>query len=772
MPRRQPNYMFTRTLFGVVVLLSGLSWLESNAAPVMHVADTPLPAGSRVLPAGKLPADGRLGPLKDLNGYFPFTVPTSREQWQDRAEQVRRQIQVATGLWPMPEKTPLNAVVYGAIDREGYTVEKVYFESYPGHFVTGSLYRPKGAKGKLPGVLCPYGHFPGGRFNVMPLDLPDETAPTVKKQITAGAERFEVSGQHPVQAYPVQLARMGCVAFQYDMEGYADCVQIPLEVAHSNNPQRPQMNTPHDWGFFSPQADLRLQSIMGLQTYNSIRALDFLCQLPDVDPDRLAVTGASSGGTQTLLVCAIDPRPSVAVPAVMVSTGMQGGCTCENCELLRLDTGNVEFAALFAPKPLCAIAANDWTKDLATKGGPELQQLYDLLGAHDNLQITPLLQFPHNFNYVSRGVMYGWMNKHLKLGLTEPVVEEDFVPLSKEEMTVWDDKHPPPPAGEEYERSLLRTMTEDSQRQLAKLVPHDDKSLSAFRHTVGDAWDVLIGRDVSKAADVEFQQVGDTVRHEKFLQKKGLLRYKPSQEELPTIVLEPRGETRRTVIWLDPSGKAALLTADGSPQPVIRKLLENGAQVVGLDLLEQGELLLDGKPLLQTRQVVTKNRNSAAYTFGYNRALFAQRVHDVLTAVSYFRGDDQSWGAIDVVGLNGAGSWAAAAKAMAGKAVERVVIDTSGFRFANVPAVDHPDFLPGGAKYFDLPGLLALCAPGELWLRGEKAPAGTEQAANGADGIALVTAAYESAGAKDKLTLDDSPAENAEAAAVDWLLRK
>ncbi|HEY2828141.1 MAG TPA: alpha/beta hydrolase family protein [Pirellulales bacterium] len=724
------------------------------------------------MPSGRLPADSRLGTLKDLNGYFPFVPPGSREEWDDRVEHVRRQIQVATGLWPLPEKTPLNAVVYGSIDREGYTVEKVYFESYPGHFVTGNLYRPKNAKGKLPGVLCPYGHFSDGRFNVMPVDSTDEKVVTVKKQIAAGAERFEASGSHPVQAYPVQLARMGCIAFQYDMEGYADCTQIPFEVAHSNKEPRPQMDTPHDWGFFSPQADLRLQSIMGLQTYNSIRALDFLCELPDVDPSRLAVTGASSGGTQTLLVCAIDPRPSVAVPAVMVSTAMQGGCTCENCDLLRIGIGNVDFAALFAPKPLCAIAANDWTKDLATKGGPELQQLYDLLGAHDNVEISPFLQFPHNFNYVSRNAMYQWMNKHLKLGLSEPVVEEDFVPSSREELTVWDDKHPKPPGGEEYERSLLRTMIEDSQRQLTKLVPRDDKSLSAFRHVVGDAWEVLIGRDVSKAADVEFQRIGETVRRETFLQKKGVLRYKPQNEELPTILLEPRGETRRTVIWLDPAGKAALLAPDGSPKPHIRKLLESGVQVVGIDLFQQGEFLPDGKPLQHTPQVVNKQHNSAAYTYGYNRALFAERVHDVLTAISYFRGDDQSWGAIDVVGLHGAGHWAAAAKATAGKAVERTVIDTGGFRFANVPAVDHPDFLPGGAKYFDLPGLLALCAPGEIWLRGEVATAGPDQAAVNADSADLVMAAYQTAGAKDKITLDNSASDKAEAAAVEWLLRK
>ncbi len=168
----------------------------------------------------------------------------------------------------------------------------------------------------------------------MPLDSTDEKAPPSKSKSTMAQNGLKPVDNIPSRRIPVQLAHMGCIAFQYDMEGYADSVQIPFEVAHSNKNPRPEMNSPHDWGFFSPQADLRLQSILGLQTYNSIPRIDFLCQLPDVDPDRLAVTGASSGGTQTLLVCAIDPRPAVAVPAVMVSTAMQGGCTCENAELL------------------------------------------------------------------------------------------------------------------------------------------------------------------------------------------------------------------------------------------------------------------------------------------------------------------------------------------------------------------------------------------------------------------------------------------------------
>jgi len=169
---------------------------------------------------------------------------------------------------------------------------------------------------------------------------------------------------------------MGCVVFNYDMVGYADSLQL------NHRPGvRPEINTPENWGFFSPQAELRLQNMLGLQTYNSIRALDFLCSLPDVDPKHIGVTGASGGGTQTFLLCAIDPRPAVAFPAVMVSTDMQGGCTCENACYLRISTSNVEIAALFAPKPLGLTAANDWTREMPEKGFPQLQEHYRMLGA-------------------------------------------------------------------------------------------------------------------------------------------------------------------------------------------------------------------------------------------------------------------------------------------------------------------------------------------------------------------------------------------------------
>src|SRR5207237_403732 len=266
--------------------------------------------------------DARLQPPKDLNGYFPLKVPKSKEEWAKRAEQVRRQIAVAEGIWPLPEKTPLNAVVHGAIDKGDYTVEKVYFESVPGFFVTGNLYRPKNKSGKQPGVLFPHGHFTDGRF----IDIGRQA---VRKEIVIGSERFENGGRSLLQALPVQCARMGCVCFHYDMIGYADSTQLSFELGHRFAKQRPEMNATENWGLFSPQAEAHLQSIMGLQTWNSVRALDFLLSLPEVDSSRIAMTGASGGGTQTMLLSGIDPRITLSFPAVMVSTAMQGGCTCE-----------------------------------------------------------------------------------------------------------------------------------------------------------------------------------------------------------------------------------------------------------------------------------------------------------------------------------------------------------------------------------------------------------------------------------------------------------
>ena len=698
-------------------------------------------------PAGKVPADVRLQDLKDLNGYFPFTPSASREAWAVRAEEVRRRILVSQGLWPLPTRTPLNAVIHGRIDRGDHTVEKVFFESAPGFYVTGNLYRPKGAKGRVPGVLFAHGHWKDAR-------LSEETEAKLRVEIATGQERFEQGGRSRFQAMCVQLARMGCVVWQWDMLSDSDSRQFSAEIVHRFAKQRPEMNTVENWGLYSPQAEARLQSIMGLQTWNAIRSLDFLLSLPDVDPERTAITGASGGGTQTMLLAAIDPRIRLSFPAVMVSTAMQGGCTCENASLLRIGTGNVEFAALFAPGPQGMTTANDWTKEMSTKGFPELQKHYALLGAPKHVMLHRGEHFPHNYNAVSRSAFFTWLNQHFRLGAKEPVLERDFTPLSRAELTVWDAAHPEPKAaGPDFERALLKWFSDDASRQLTAAAADPARRESELRAGI----EVVVGRTYAAAGAVEWRETA-AAAGSAYRRLSGLARNVTHGEELPVTLLLPARADGRLVVWLDEAGKAGLVAADGSPRPAVARLLEAGVAVLGADLLFQGDFNADGAVPARTR-VVANPREFAGYTFGYNHALLAQRAHDVLSLVKLARGGMGGFTAksVALAGVSGLGQVAAAARAVAGAAIDRAAIDTRGFRFGRLLDYRDPSFLPGGAKYLDVPGLLVAGAQGPLWLAGEGAAP------------ALVADAYRTAGATERLAVHTSG--DAAAAAAEWLSR-
>ncbi len=666
-------------------------------------------AGPRVMKQGALPADSRLLPLKDLDGYFPFQPPSSVEVWNQRAEQVRRRIRVSQGIWPEPTRTPLNPVIHGRVERDGYSVEKVYFQSRPGLFVTGNLYRPKNPQGKVPGVLFAHGHWTDAR-------LSEATDAELRRELAEGEERFEEGGRSRFQSLCVQLARMGCVVWQWDMLGNSDSQQISMGLAHGFARQRPEMNTLEDWGLFSPQAEARLQSVMGLQTWNAVRSVDFLLSVPEVDPARIAVTGASGGGTQSMLLAAIDPRVALSFPAVMVSTAMQGGCTCENSSLLRVGTGNVEFAALFAPKPQGMTSANDWTREMATKGFPELQRLYELLGAKDKVLLKRGEHFPHNYNAVSRSAFYTWLNRHFALGQKEPVIEQDYRRLSREELTVWDAQHPAPVAADPtFEKRLLRDWHLDDQKQLANAASDPAR----FREVFGGGWDTVLNASIDQAPPLRWNL---TLKEDRgtWLEMSGLLRNESAQRELPAVFCHPKQWNGRTTLWLSGDGKAGIFAADGSLRPEVKQLVEGGTSVIGVDLLHQGEFLADGKPLEATPKV-RNPREAWAYTFGYNPSVFAWRVEDVLSVLRFVRDHEQKSSRIDLVGVEGAGPVAAAARAQARGVVGRAALDLGGFRFARLLDLRHPDFTPGAAKYGDVGGLLALAAPAATLVLGEEA---------------------------------------------------
>lgn len=703
--------------------------------------------GPRALPEGFQPADSRLRPLKDLDGYFPFTPAKSKAEWEKRAEYVRRQILVSQGLWPMPTRASLNAVVHGRREFPEYTVEKVYFESAPGFFVTGNLYRPRQPKGKVPVVLFAHGHWQNARLSI-------ETPERLRQEIASGQERFEQGGQSRFQSLCVQAARMGSVVWQWDMVSDSDSKQLSRMLVHRFARQRPEANTVQDWGLYSTQAESHLQSIMGLQTWNAIRSLDFVLGLPEVDPTRVAITGASGGGTQAMLLAAVDPRVTLSFPAVMVSTAMQGGCTCENSSVLRVNTGNIEFAALFAPKPQGMTTANDWTKEMSTKGFPELKQHYAMLGAPDHVMLHRGEHFPHNYNAVSRSAFYTWMNRHFKLGFPEPVVERDYEVIPPEQLSVWDAQHPAPKAEDPaFERALLRWWAQDAEKQMRAAVSSPEK----FRAMVGGGVEVAIGRNRATAGEAEWRTEAQQDRGT-HLEVTGLVRNRTYREELPAVWLVPKRASGKAVIWLDEAGKSALFAADGSVVPAVKKLLDAGVAVVGADLLFQGEFMAGGQPLRQTR-VVGNPREFAGYTYGYNHPVFAQRTHDVMTLVTLLRGARGDVPAtaksVSVAGWRGAGPIVAAARGLLGAEIERAAVDTAGFRFGQLLDYRDPSFLPGGSKYLDVPGLLALNAPHPLWLAGEGAQP------------AIVADAYQAAGQKQKLSVAAGQGSALDAAA--WL---
>jgi hypothetical protein len=664
----------------------------------------------RVNDPGKPPPDARLAKTRDYDKttlWYPNYQ--NKQDWEKRATEVREQILVSQGLWPLPPKSPLRPVIHGKIDRDDYTIEKVYFSSIPGHYVTGNLYRPKKINGKAPAVLCPHGHWNNGRF----YEAPDKEA---EQNMKSGAEKTQEGAKYPLQARSAMLARMGCIVFHYDMVGYADSKPIK-----------------HREGFTDVQAELRLQNFMGLQTWNTIRAIDFVQELDGVDPERIGVTGASGGGTQTMIIGAIDPRVTAIVPAVMVSANMQGGCICENSSLLRVNTNNIEFASLYAPKPQGMTGANDWTQDIETVGLPQIKQIYGLYDAADKVAAW-YRPFPHNYNQVSRELAYNWFNKHLKLNHPEPVVEKPFTPVPPKELSVWDDQNPLPSDAADAE-ALKQTVTAALTEQLEQMVASDPQEYrrvitTALRVMINDKWpataQVIEGSMKEKKLDGFALETGLLTRGQEGALIAGAdkgpmkpqdipkdINAAPKQQTaVPYAMLTPQGWNGETILWIHPGGKVTLIGDDNKPIEPVKRILDAKIAVLGADLFATGEYNPESKPATAIRPV---NDKFAGYTFGYNRTVLAERVHDILTLVAYAKNNKQSK-FVHQIAWEGAGLWGLLAKGLAGEAILRSAIDLNGFDFDQVKSPTDENFLPGALKYGGVPTFISLCRVGETAL--------------------------------------------------------
>lgn len=198
----------------------------------------------------------------------------SLADWQARRGEYRRQLQEMLGLWPMPERTDLKPVITGKLEEPDFTVEKLYFEALPKLYVTANLYLPKNQKGPAPAILYVCGH-----------------SQVMTNGISCGSKAH-------YQRHGAWFARNGYVCLTIDMLQYAE-----IQGRH-----RGTYNEGRWWW------NSRGYTPAGVEAWFGIRALDYLCARPEVDPQRIGMTGRSGGGSYTWTVAALDDRVKVAAP--------------------------------------------------------------------------------------------------------------------------------------------------------------------------------------------------------------------------------------------------------------------------------------------------------------------------------------------------------------------------------------------------------------------------------------------------------------------------
>lgn len=299
---------------------------------------------------------------------------------------VREKIRQSFG--PNPERTPLNAKIAGTVDRDGYKIEKIIFESRPGFLVTGNLYLPQGRKVPLPGVVGVCGHSTNGK----------------------AAEAY--------QSFAQGLTRQGYVTFIFDPIGQGERLQY---VDAALKPKRGIGVSEH---LYAGNQQFLVGEFFGMwRAWDGIRALDYLLTREEVDPKQVGITGNSGGGTMTTWLCGVEPRWTMAAPACFVTTFRRNlenelPADTEQCppRAIALGLDHDDFLAAMAPKPVIILAKERDFFDVrgSMEAFARLKRLYTLLGAADNIQLH-IGPTDHGYSQENREAMYGFFNRVTKI---------------------------------------------------------------------------------------------------------------------------------------------------------------------------------------------------------------------------------------------------------------------------------------------------------------------------------------------------------------------
>jgi cephalosporin-C deacetylase-like acetyl esterase len=551
----------------------------------------------RVLPA----STALVKALTDAAEYVQrWTLPKDANAWRERRPQVDLALRKAIGLERLPERTPLNSRSIASYDLGDYVLENLIFYSRPDLPVTANLYRPKVlTPGKHPAIVCPLGHYlDGGKANL------------------------------EYQFLAIKLAKLGFFVLIYDAIGHGERL-IPG-------------NTHHEAGF----ALLPLgQTIAGWMVWESMRAIDFLLTLPEVDATRIGVTGNSGGGLNTLFTAALDERVRAAAIAGYVFHFNHwikyAGSHCTCCYLPGLYHAMewFEIASLTAPRALLMLQGE--RDDIfaiagARKAGRETETVYSLLGYKGSARFDEIPSQHHAYSQPFRERMYGWMLLHLTgHGDGQPISEGSIQPLPESDERLLCDKSKTlmsgvPSVVELARRQAQQAISDLSSADLPKLRQAAQRFIAQLTQPPDPEPHYLMPLSFEKAANAKGVPEKIFFLSEDGQHVPGLL-WLPSRRQAPYS----------TLIIVNDEGKTTVAES-GMAEP----LLERGFAVLSVDLRGRGETL--GK----SGNHFDNNFHLAAHSVMWGRPIAGRRALDLKRTVDFVESrEDLSSKDLVVVGI-------------------------------------------------------------------------------------------------------------------------
>ena len=550
--------------------------------------------------------DSRMSRVYHTACEFEIKKFSDLEQWNGYREKLRERILISSGLWPLPEKCKLNAKIFYKREFDGFTIEKVSFESQCGFFVTGNLYRPSAGKGPFPVIINPHGHWDDGRL--------------------------EASETTNIPLRCANFAKLGFIAFSYDMVGYCDSMQ----VEHS---------------YVGYDKELWAANLLGLQLWNSMRVLDFIETLPDADIGKIGCTGASGGGSQTIMLSAVDERVSTAMSVNIVSNNFQGGCYCENAANLRIGATNVEFASMMAPRPMLLVGCTaDWTINLPDEIYPAIREIYRLYNKEENVDYY-FEDAEHNYNKNAREQAYKWFSK--QLAGKELTWKEQEIDLGNiKDLRIFPENgYPRDLLGES---ALFENQKKNRIKQLKQLWMNREEAVKVL----GASMECITGVSAGKLA-VENEK---TVSSEGLIIKKLVISNDANGSNIPTVIIKRHAAdySKKAVLAIHPKGKAGLFSGI-KHRKLVEMFLGTGGVIAAPDVFLTGEFNLpfgnSGRDF--TRVQVKSKFFWRSFFTTYNFTDDAYRVQDIVTAYSFLK--KSGYREIELIGFEAAGPWVVAA---------------------------------------------------------------------------------------------------------------